>query len=499
MNTPRLICALLDNSIDFPDGEAAARARDLTISWTRFKYFGPIIEDRSLDGVLPRAAESDADYCLIQAYGHILAEVWHPDGGVCLPVMQAIEDWVDQEEFLVCGHLLAEPGHWYGLNQDCLLIDLRRYRALGRPSVDDPVLAQGDVALDLMAGFRVDGASPRLVPTRERVRIAPRLPGWSLVRLSLEAGHALLELPPAVDAGMVTLDPRDPAHWIGPQPAAAKPAEVEGPQGKQRRFLEGARTLTADLPKSIFVWNLEPYDDIECPAEGFQPPLTTLYSVAAGFKPNRILQTHGFNAETRMLVFDYSPQGLEFRRLLHEEWDGVDYPSFLRVLFRRLPSGEAHYLLWDGMTPENLDGRVVERRWKQELAAWGGEEALYEHWQAFRRIRVEYLLCNLLTEQDKLLQEIHDEQNAIIWWSNAFFSVHSNWLYSSAQRQGIYRRWIEALARKAPWLWIYGSDCHNQSVNCHTARRYLDWLQNLPGEGFDELTPPGLNRCQIRF
>lgn len=269
--------------------------------------------------------------------------------------------------------------------------------------------------------------------------------------------------------------------------------------GKQQLFLEGVRRLTEDLPRSIFVWNLESYEDVETPAEDFEAPLKALYTVSAGFKPNRMLQTHGFDSKTRMLVFDYSPQGLEFRRLIHEQWDGVDYPSFLRILFRKLPSGDAHYLLWDGMTPDNLDWELVSQRWQQELTTWGGEEALYDHWQAFRRIGVEYLTCNLLTEQDKLLDRIKDEPNALIWWSNAFFSIYSNWRYSTAERQAIYLQWIENLARKAPKLWIYGSDCHNMSVNSYKVHQYRNWLRSALEEGFDELTPPALNRYQISF
>ncbi|MCG6863125.1 MAG: hypothetical protein LJE70_17905 [Chromatiaceae bacterium] len=499
MSTPRLIFGLLDNSTDYPDCRAAARARDLTIGWTRFKYFGPILEDKRLDGILQRAADEDADYCFIQVYGHILAEVWHPDAGQAVPIMQAIEQWIEQKDFLVCGHLLVKPGQWYGLKPDCLLIDLNRYRALGCPLVEDPGPVKGDCRLHLMVGTLSDGQA--LAPTSERARISPRLPGWSLVRLSLEAGHTVFEFPTAIDAAMVTLDPRRPERWMNRQIPVAESALSEEPEsnGKQHLFLEGVRRLTEDLPRSIFVWNLESYEDVETPAEGFEAPLKALYTVSAGFKPNRMLQTHGFDSKTRMLVFDYSPQGLEFRRLIHEEWDGVDYPSFLRVLFRKLPSGEAHYLLWDGMTPENLDWKTVDRRWQQELAAWGGEEILYEHWQRFRRIRVEYLVCNLLTEQGKLIETIKDEPNALIWWSNAFFSIYSNWRYSAAERQGIYLQWIENLARKAPQLWIYGSDCHNMSVNSYKVSQYLDWLRSALENGFDELTPPALNRYQISF
>jgi hypothetical protein len=458
------IFAILDNSGIFPDDITAARARDLTIAWSRFKYFGPIIEDTSIAGILCQAVASDADYCLIQAYGHILAEVWHSDDGESMEIMQAISEWIAQRDFLVTGHVLEKEGSSYSLEPDCLLINLKLYRELGCPVIDDAA-------------------------------------GADLVRLSRENGIEVYNFPVSIDASLVRLDPGCPGFWNsepGPDDMPLLAGDLQATD-KQHLFVTGIRQLTGKLRKSIFVWNLESYEDIENPADGFEPPLTALYTVSAGFKPNRILQTHGFDANTRMVVFDYSPHGLEFRRLLHEQWDGLDYPSFLRVLFRKIPSTEAHYLLWDGMTPENLDWGLVDRRWQEELNAWGGEEALFEHWQKFRKINVEYLPCNILTEPDKLIDTIKDEQQALIWWSNAFFSVYSNWFYTTAQRQQLYRHWIEKLTQKAPRLLMYGSDCHNVSVNFYTTSEYMKWLQENIETGFNDLTPASLQRVEMRF
>ena len=121
------------------------------------------------------------------------------------------------------------------------------------------------------------------------------------------------------------------------------------------------------------------------------------------------------------------------------------------------------------------------------------------NWQKFRLLDVEYASCNILTENELLLNLINDEENALIWWSNAFFSVYSNWFYSIAQRQNLYRQWISKLARKAPRLILYGSDCNNISVNCYTAQQYGDWLQSTTEAGFDELAPAKLHQHELRF
>jgi hypothetical protein len=57
-----LVFALLDTAAAIPDAALAARLRDLTISWSRFKYSGPILEGADLDALLGRAATATAWY-----------------------------------------------------------------------------------------------------------------------------------------------------------------------------------------------------------------------------------------------------------------------------------------------------------------------------------------------------------------------------------------------------------------------------------------------------
>ena len=460
----RLVLGLLDNSDDFPDASSAARARDLTIAWSRYKYPGEMHEHRQLDELLRLACQGEAGHCLVQSYGHILAEVWRPEGGDAPEIWGALQQWIDSQDFLATGHRLMQDGLPCGLNQDCLLVNLDHYRALGRPPLGQP-------------------------------------PWWNFFRIGQNANLAVIEFPADIEASLVRLDPSAPEIWSPElkRPDGSSWPEASDASDKQEAFLSSMNLLTGQLRKGIFVWNLESYEDIETPSSRFTPPITSLYTVSAGFKPNRILQTHGFNTDTRMLVFDYSPRGLDFRRMLHEDWDGLDYPGFLRKLFRKIPPGDAFYLLWDGMTPDNLDWNLVERRWQEEITAWGGEEALAEHWARFRRIRVDYLSCDILAEHDVLLEQIRNEKNALIWWSNAFFSVHSNWLYRTEERQRFYRQWIEKLAGKAPDLLLYGSDYHNVSVNFYSATEYRDWFEAAIESGLDDLKPSGLKRYQMRY
>ncbi|MFZ0256588.1 MAG: hypothetical protein WAN46_13320 [Gammaproteobacteria bacterium] len=497
-----LTFGLLDTSGDIGDPLVARWARELSIGWSRFKYFDDILEDTTVNGILDRALAGGWRYCLIQAHGHILSEIWHSKSAHSLDVMAALQNWIDEQDFFVTGHIVYAEQHGFGLDRRCLLVDLAHYHDLGRPAFGIPsqelsTLIRGN------AHFNRAGTVDRLDSTEAVVTAVPRLPGWNFVQASLAAGIPVHGFAPAIDDAMLYLAPDNPARvrelrrCLGCGIATfdnQTGAELAGP--KERRFFDNIRTLTQNLPRGVFVWNLESYADIEQPPDEFNSPLAALYTVAAGFKPNRILQTHGFDQRTRVVVFDYSPQGLEFRRLLHEEWHGEDYPGFLRYLFEKLPSGEAYYCLWDGATPERLSWDDVERRWQEELDAWGGARVLRDHWRRFRELAVEYVLCNLLTEPERLLERIRDERDAVIWWSNAFFSVYSNWFYTARERQDIYRRWIEAVSARAPRLFLYGSDSNNISVNFIQAEEYWRWYRRGAS---NELQPRKRHRHQLRF
>jgi hypothetical protein len=285
------------------------------------------------------------------------------------------------------------------------------------------------------------------------------------------------------------------ANYLGDGIRSYVPGDA-GLDPRTDAFLNEVQGQVVNASRGVFLWNLEPYDDVQMRPRGFEPPITTLYSVASGFKPNAILESLGFAAQTRVVFFDYSTTALEVRRLLLEEWDGKDFPAFIAALFRRLPSDAAHYHLWDGLTPETLDSKSAERAWQRELELWGGPQAFEDHWSRYRTLRHEFVRCDVLSDVALLLACVEPEENAVIWWSNAFFSVWGNWLFDAAERKGRYERFVDALAERNPDLFLYGSDFTNSSVNDVRAAEYRDLLREAD---YDELVPLAANACEIRF
>lgn len=440
-----LILGLLDTSEKIEEPWVADATRGLTLDYSRFKYFGDVLENASLGKLLENAARLGYRWCFVQAYGHIMTEIWRADGRDALSVLKDWRERAENQEVLAASWPTSAVE-----GASCLLVNLERWQAEGRPD-----LCGADVAvLPDELGLYTLSLRPEDPVARE------------ILKNSLRQGISNFE---------------------GDRTAGLEP--------NASRFLTQVRQLVENLPRGVFPLNVEGYDDVD-EAPPMSGPVRRLYSVAAGFKPNRILETHGFDDKTRVVFFDYSKPGLRFRRLLLDEWNGADYPNFLRRLFKLLPPSEAYYYLWQDAGPENVNWDTVAQRWDEELDAWGGAQVFSDHWQRYRRLPHEMIHNDLFGDRTALHEAMRDEPNSVVWWSNAFFSAVSNWFYSSAERRDVYQGWLDELAERMPNAWLYGSSNDNVSVNGVQALEYRDWFQQSGG---DELTPAKRHRREIRF
>lgn len=505
MYIENLVFGLLDTSRRIESESLAAQLRSFTISWSRYGYHDLIIEKSSLNEILDEASALGYKYCLVQAHGHIIAENWHPNHSERKDFQTALRDWIDNHDFFVTGHIVERATGWYGLRQDCVLVNLEYYEAFGRPLYHPTCESPVEVAQPIRGPkLKADAKTPLwLLPSGQTVLRSPELPGWNFIDVSLKHGKTVYNFDESIVNHKLYVNPEiqsqagafDGGRARAQSNFQREAADLLG-EGDGREFLHLTSSQMENATRGVFLWNVESYEDVGVPPPQFKAPLKTLYSVAAGFKPNMILHTHGFDEQTEIVFFDYSRNALRIRQLLHQEWDGEDYPRFVKYILDKFPAPDTFYQLWAGTSPDNLNWADVAACWRDEVDRWGGERVIKNHWAAYKELRHVYVECNILTEQDKLLDRITRRPDSVIWWSNAFFTVYANLKYTINERKRNYDDWINQLAAANPDIFIYGSDYNNISVNCIQAGTYAEQYSKSGG---DYLNPLKLCATEIRF
>ncbi len=501
MNVEGLVLGALDISGEISDPLVAEKYRDFTIAWSRYDYRGEIIETTTVNEMLDQAANHDYRWCLILPYGHIIAERWTPEHWQAEDFFSVLAVIIDQADFFVAGAIVGDEKTWFGFEHRCVLVNLELYQQFSSPNFD--LACSQPIEVPRVERRTNQDRISSLLSTDATDMQQPRLLGWNFISTSLRHGVPVAGFDERLLAGVLDLSAKRPARTK----AFAKflnsgivnycqSNDVNDLSNNQIAFLNVVKPQTTSARNGVFLWNIEAYTDIDNPSEDFNPPISSLYSVAAGFKPNRILHTHGFDERTRVVYFDYSRKALDVKKYMVELWDGKDFTSFVEQLFRAFPYPETFYQLWDGLTPENVSLSDIHGMWQRELERWGGDQKFLEHWQMYRELPHEYVCCNILTDPSPLLEQLADESDAIIWWSNAFFTMYGNWFYTLDQRRQMYEQWIRQIARRNPDLFLFGSDYNNVNVNCVQSTDYWYAYQRSGGNC---LIPFRSSKTEIRM
>jgi hypothetical protein len=500
-----VVFGLLDTSGRMPGARLAAKLRNFTIAWSRFGYHDDILENDSLDRLLQEALESGYGYCLVQSYGHVIGETWIPKHWEQVDFQTALRRWIDSRDFFVTGTIVQGEEGWYGLAEDCLLVNLQHYAALGQPGFGQPRKTATEVITPrvIMESGADNERFHSLEPTQEAASVIPQQAGWNFINTSLHGGLAVVNFSKSLDGSRINLvdpSPQKMQAFTGyldtELPGYSRTEPHPELSYGQRQFLDSIDSQVKESRKGVFLFNLESYQDVVERPDNFTPPIASLYSVAAGFKPNMMLHSLGFDETSRMVFYDYSRTALEIRKMIVAEWDGEDFPQFVRYLMKKFPSSEVFYQLWANLGPDEINWDDLQQLWLDEIEKWGGESVIKEHWKAYRKLRHEYILCNLFKDQTSLLAAIDSQANSAIWWSNAFFTIYSNWLYTADERKAIYDNWLTKLANRNPGIFLYGSDYNNINVNHIRAGEYL---QRYLIDGDNCLKPRRLFKHELRL
>jgi hypothetical protein len=359
--------------------------------------------------------------------------------------------------FFITGHIMdketnnsqnPEGKGYYGLHKQCMLVNLRYYEKFDKPVFGDKTSTKEEVvtkALRHAMDIHDDYTPLSLNPTDETSVCTPLVDGWNFINKSLENGLTVYNFHPKIRESKVYLYPDKSAE------------ELE-------RQLSWINNIVAYAPTCVFFWNTENYSDLKYVK--LQKPIKKLYAVAASFKPNMILNTFGFEENTEVVFYDYSKQALAFKKMLLQQWDGEDYPEFLRWAKSTYNINETGGIETEHQTYEDL--------WQREIKWWGSEKAIKEHWDRYRKLKHTYIHLDICVNPEKLTSIVTSEEDSVIWWSNAFHTVGAHYVRGLQGVSNCYNKWVSQLNAKNPNLWILGKDYLDRPIEGGTIKEYIN-------------------------
>ena len=440
------IVGILNDSAVIPNATAAQKSKELTEFFTRFKYFGKILTGTSVNGILDKALKENVKYCIVQCIGHLIKEA---------QFFELLEKWMETHTFFITGHIMdkqnpntahPEGKGYYGLHKQCLLVNLDYYKKFDKPvygikNNEKTILAN---AKRHVHDIHDDYTPLSLKPTEETVSCTPLVDGWNFINTSLANGLTVYNFHPKI---------REQKQYVYPNKSAVE----------LQRQLSWINNIISYAPTCVFFWNTEAYKELKYIK--LDKPIDKLYSVAAAFKPNFILNYFDFNEDTEIIFYDYSKSALAFKKLLLTHWDGTNYPEFLKWAKSKYQINETV-----GRQTEN---ETYEFLWKQEIARWGSEENLKNHWDKYKKLKHHYIYCDICEDPSKLTSIITNSKTEVIWWSNAFHTVNAHYLRGLQGAQSCYNKWLSQIEDKNKNIYIMGKDYLNRPVEGGTLKEYL--------------------------
>ena len=425
------------------------KLKELTEFFTRFKYFGPIVTASSVNEVLDKALEYDVKYCIVQATGHIIQEA---------AFFRHIEKWIEKQNFFVTGHIMdknksnmnnpkGEAGY-YGLHKQCMLVNLDYYKKFDKPVFGDKSSTKEEIVIKAKRHSKDihDDYTPlSLMPTQESTVCTPLVDGWNFINVSLENDLTVYNFHPKI---------RESKQYIYPSQSAEELAVQ----------LNWIQNIVDYAPTCVFLWNTENYLDLKYVK--LNKPVKKLYSVAASFKPNMILHHFGFTNETEVVFYDYSKPALAFKKLLLTQWNGEDYPSFIKWALAKYQFSETGGIETERLTRDEL--------WKREIEFWGSEDIIKDHWVKYKNLKHSFIHVDICENPEKVTNKITNDPNSIIWWSNAFHTVNAQYVRGLQRVKDCYNTWLEQINNKNSNIWILGKDYLDKPVEGNTLEEYLN-------------------------
>ena len=408
-----------------------------------------IVTDTDINVILEKALENQSEYLYLVSYGYISHDLFLPYLAI---------DLAKQNNYSIVGHIMDDYPHnkgFYYLHNQCMLINLKDYVEVGKPKF---TLGTSLCEYELPNIIRTDeNFHDDYTPLHIKKGIGNKIytgfvhEGWEFIKCFIEHNKII---------GNFTEDIRNRKHHLYPEHGEGLEKVLSGDketmpwENNQREWLEST-DIDNFTYLDVFIFNTCP--DIEQISYTKETYLDSIYCVASGFIPLKLLDMCKWDNNTTMIYFDFNQVSLDFKKYLIEHWDGNNYVD--AVLHYRNNIDINFQATW---FTDNVDAWEIE--WQKTIEYFGSVDDWLEFWKKYKNIKHEFVRCDIIQNNHILLDIMKEHQgNNLIWFSNVFHTKMTVRYYHPTTIKKSYDDFIHKMCETNNTIQICGFDTTGQT------------------------------------
>ena len=361
------------------------------------------------------------------------------------------------QNWLVSGHIMLKENDQYPrLHDQSFAINLRLWKDLGRPEIG--WRQRGDKTLPAYMRSQEnihDDYTPLWLKSCDgHVSTDRRGFGWNIIAKSLENGIDVPNIPIKIRKQKFYIYPDDNSEnlvaavaSIRSDPTCQVPAF---PNDSQLDFIDWLRIKLQSTKTPVFIYNtgLLWYDS------NFDDVPDSIWTTASGFKNFVEWFMRGAPSNCCINTYDYNQDSLNLWQHIHKHWQGNDLYSLLLSYDADCENEESY--CWGNKLADETIQQASSRQELELVQYFGSRENMQKYWKLFQGLEHRYHHCNIVTEHQKILDNLPQGKSHYLWVNNIFFFRQNIIQYGLNHLNESLCDLIDAINAKAPDSYMFG-------------------------------------------
>lgn len=348
--------------------------------------------------------------------------------------IEKLDKFLRDDDALV-GHILDKKDRYYELHNQCFYINTRIWKELGSPDIGHSADIKEYMLPTRSSENYHDDYTPYFIRPGSKMQTFKNLKfGHNLINEYLNAGYTIRSFDESVRSSKIYGYPREKQNKL---------KQIHDFNVQKKFYMFNTENVSFDkLPKNI---------------EKFA-------TVSSGLNHLRILYKRGMSNNLEMCFFDWDEFSLNLMQEIYTNWDGYDYPNFLKTISSKL----------------KYNGKIVatsDVKWNEFLETFGTEDKFAEWFNKLKKhVKVRYLKIDILKDDLNSLTSFFDKDtNNLLWLSNIFHYKPTSLFYSTLDRAIVQDRLVEMLPKK---IVVFADSATLNQSKIFTPETYIKQTEN---------------------